>query len=60
MKGTDTPKRLMNRKQAAIYMGRSLRMFDRIKHLFRKKDADGLIRYDRVLMDRYVDLMDAA
>lgn len=47
--------RLFNRKQAALYMGRSLRKFDEIKHLFRT-DEDGLIRYDRELMDRYIDL----
>lgn len=52
--------RLMTRKDAARYMGRSLRKFDRVKHLFRKKDADGLIRYDRALMDRHIDLLDAA
>jgi hypothetical protein len=51
--------RLMNRKQAAQYMGRSLRKFDEIKHLFRTTD-NGLVRYDRVLMDRHIDLSHAA
>lgn len=52
--------RLFNRKEAAKYMGRSLRKFDEIKHLFRVVDDDGLVRYDRVLMDRHIDLSHAA
>lgn len=56
----DITPRLLNRKNAAAYMGRSLRKFDAIKHLFRVVDADGLVRYDRVLMDRHIDLSHAA
>ena len=51
--------RLFNRKGAARYMGVSLRKFDEIKHLFRVT-LDGMARYDRVLMDRYIDLSRAA
>lgn len=51
--------RLMTRKQAALYMGLCVRKFDEIKHLFRVI-IDGVIRYDRVLMDRYIDLSHAA
>lgn len=47
--------RLFNRKEAAKYMGLSLRKFDEIKHLFRVV-VDGVVRYDRVLMDRHIDL----
>ena len=53
--------RLLNRKDAARYMGISLRKFDEIKHLFRANAIDGrLIRYDRTLMDRHIDLSHAA
>ena len=52
--------RLMLRKEAARYMGRSLRKFDEVKHLYRVVDDDGLVRYDRVLMDRHIDLLNAA
>lgn len=55
----ETPKRLFNRREGAAYMGRSLRKFDEIKHLFRVED-NGLTRYDRVLMDRHIDLSHAA
>lgn len=55
-----TEQRLMTRKQAALYMGRSLRKFDEIKHLFRIVETDGTIRFDRQLMDRYIDLSHAA
>jgi hypothetical protein len=48
--------RLFNRKEAAVYMGRSLRKFDEIKHLFKVAEPDGTIRYDRELIDRYVTL----
>lgn len=51
--------RLMNRKEAARYMGLSYRKFDNIKHLFRVL-VDEVIRYDRVLMDRHIDLSHAA
>lgn len=51
--------RLMTRKQAAVYIGLSLRKFDEIKHLFRVV-VDGVVRYDRVLMDRHIDLSHAA
>lgn len=40
-------------------MGRSLRKFDEVKHLFRVED-NGLVRYDRVLIDRHIDLSHAA
>lgn len=51
--------RLFNRKEAAKYMGLSLRKFDRVKHLYRVV-VDGVVRYDRVLMDRRIDLSRAA
>ena len=51
--------RLMKRKDAARYMGRSLRKFDEIKHLFRVT-VDGMVLYDRILMDRHIDLSHAA
>lgn len=47
--------RLLNRKDAATYLGRSLRKFDQIKHRFRVVE-DGMIRYDRELMDPYATL----
>jgi hypothetical protein len=47
--------RLMTRKAAAQYMGRCVKTFDHIRHLFVVEDS-GLIRYDRELMDRYIDL----
>lgn len=47
--------RLMNRKNASQYMGRCVKTFDKIRHLFQVEE-DGLIRYDRVLMDRYIAL----
>lgn len=51
----------MLRKEAARYMGLSLRKFDEIKHLFRRGLIEGtLLRYDKVLIDRYIDLSDAA
>lgn len=52
--------RLMYRKDAARYMGKSLRKFDEVKHLYRVVDDDGLVRYDRVLMDRHIDLLNVA
>lgn len=51
--------RLMYRYQAAEYMGLSLRKFDEIKHLFRVAFL-GVIRYDKALMDRHIDLSHAA
>lgn len=54
------PKRLFNRREAAEYMGRSLRKFDQVKHLYRVVDDDGLVRYDRVLIDRHIDLLSNA
>ena len=54
-----TEPRLMNRKEAARYMCRCVKTFDRIKHLFQVED-DGFIRYDRVLMDRYIALHSVA
>lgn len=52
-------KRLFNRREGALYMGLSLRKFDEIKHLFRVV-VDGVVRYDRSLMDRHIDLNHAA
>lgn len=51
--------RLLNRKNAAAYMGLSLRKFDEMKHLFRV-EVLGVSRYDRVLMDRHIELSHAA
>lgn len=48
--------RLLNRKDAAAYMGRGVTAFDKIKHRYRVVGADGIVRYDRVLMDRDIDL----
>lgn len=47
--------RLMTRRAAAQYMGRCVKTFDRIRHLFETED-DGLIRYDKALMDTYIAL----
>lgn len=47
--------RLLNRKEAAAYMGRCVKTFDRIRHLF-ETEEDGLVRYDVALMDRYISL----
>lgn len=48
--------RLLNRKDAARYLGRSLRKFDEIKYRFRVVE-NGMVRYDRELMDHlYVTL----
>lgn len=55
---TDWPRQML-RKEAARYMGRSLRKFDEVKHLFRT-DEDGFVRYDRELIDRYITLSRAA
>lgn len=52
--------RMLFRYQAARYMGKSLRKFDEVKHLYRVKDIDGLVRYDRVLIDRHIDLLSHA
>lgn len=49
----------MTRKMAAQYMGRCPATFDKIRHKFVVAE-DGLVRYDRVLMDRYIDLQHAA
>lgn len=49
----------MNRKTAALYMGRCPASFDKIRHKF-VVDDEGLIRYDKEKMDRYVDLKGAA
>lgn len=51
--------RLLRRKDAAPYMGRSLRKFDKIKRKYRVV-VDGMVLYDRVLMDRDIDLSHAA
>lgn len=51
--------RLMYRYQAAEYMGRCPKTFDKIKHRY-AVEIDGLIRYDKVLMDRDIDLSHAA
>ena len=51
--------RLFNRKDAARYMGLSFRRFDRVKHLFRV-EIDGVVRYDRELMDLHISLSRAA
>lgn len=51
--------RLLNRKNAAAYMGLSLRKFDEMKHLFRV-EVLGVVRYDRVFMDRHIELSHAA
>lgn len=51
--------RLMKRKDAARYMGMSFRKFDQIKHRF-KVVVNGMIFYDKVLMDRQIDLSKAA
>lgn len=45
----------MTRRAAAQYMGRCVKTFDRIRHLFETED-DGLIRYDKALMDTYIAL----
>lgn len=47
--------RLMTRKMAARYMGRCPKTFDKIRHRF-AVDDNGLVRYDKNLMDRYIDL----
>lgn len=47
---------MLKRYQAAEYMGKSLRKFDEVKHLYRVVDDDGLVRYDRVLIDFHIDL----
>lgn len=52
--------RMLKRYQAAEYMGKSLRKFDEVKHLYRVVDDDGLVRYDRVLIDRHIDLLSHA
>jgi hypothetical protein len=36
-------------------MGVCVKTFDRIRHLF-AVEVEGNVRYDRVLMDRYIDL----
>lgn len=48
--------RLLNRKDAALYMGRGTTAFDKIKHRYQVTGSDGIVRYDRVLMDRDIDL----
>lgn len=47
--------RLLNRKNAAAYMGICVKTFDRIRHLF-AVEVEGNIRYDRELMDRHINL----
>lgn len=47
--------RLLNRKDAARYMGVCVRTFDRIRHRFRV-EIDGVVRYDRVALDFFIDL----
>lgn len=47
--------RLMTRKDAAEYMGVCVKTFDEIRHLF-AVDVVGNTRYDRLLMDRHIDL----
>jgi hypothetical protein len=51
--------RLMKRKDAARYMGMSFRKFDEIKHSY-KVTVNGMIFYDRVLIDRHIDVSHAA
>jgi hypothetical protein len=48
-------RRCLNRKDAAAYMGVCVKTFDEIRHLFAVSVA-GNIRYDVVLMDKYIDL----
>ncbi|HJQ53478.1 MAG TPA: hypothetical protein VJ825_06510 [Gemmatimonadaceae bacterium] len=47
--------RLFNRKNAAKYMGVSLRTFDKWRHLY-QVTLDGIVRYDRELIDRHIHL----
>lgn len=51
--------RVFTRKAAAQYMGVCVKTFDKIRHLFQVEVA-GNIRYDRVLIDRYLDLHQVA
>lgn len=51
--------RLMKRKDAARYMGMSFRKFDEIKHAY-KVMVNGMIFYDKLLMDRHIDVSHAA
>ena len=51
--------RLLKRNDAALYMGMAARSFDKIKHKYRVATVAG-DRYDRVLIDRDIDLQHAA
>lgn len=52
----EIPPRLLRRKDAAPYMGRSLRKFDQIAHLFHVVVIDGMKHYDRLDLDRLIEL----
>lgn len=53
--GISLEPRLLNRKDAAHYMGVSVRTFDKIKHLF-GVELNGVVRYDRLDIDRHIEL----